>query len=34
VASTTGELLGDKTIRVSDDGFVKLLEWAGALDAD
>ena len=34
VAATTGELKGDKTIRVGDDGFLALLDWARALDGE
>ena len=31
VVATTGELWGDKTVRVGDDGFLGLLDWARAL---
>src|SRR5918995_4494318 len=34
VAAVTGELLDDRTIQVSDEAFVALLEWAHALDED
>src|SRR5215218_1212860 len=34
VAAATGELAGERTIRVSDDGFLALLEWARALGED
>jgi transposase len=31
IAAATGELLGDKTARVGDDGFLALLDWARSL---
>src|SRR4051812_41241813 len=34
VAATTGELVDDKTIHVSDEAFLELLEWARRLDTD
>ena len=34
VTAATGELSGDKTVRVGDDGFLALLEWARALDGE
>jgi transposase len=34
IAATTGELKGDKTIRVGNDGFLALLDWARALDSE
>ena len=34
IAATTGELRGDKTVRVGDDGFLALLDWARALDSE
>jgi transposase len=34
IAATTGELKGDKTVRVGDDGFLALLDWARALDGE
>jgi transposase len=34
IAAATGELRGDKTIRVGDDGFLALLDWARALDGE
>jgi len=34
VAAATGELAGKRTIRVGDDGFLALLEWARALGED
>src|SRR5215204_558110 len=32
IAATTGELIDDRTIRVSDEAFLELLDWARALD--
>ena len=32
VSAATGEVLGDKTVRVNDAGFVALLDWARGLD--
>jgi len=34
VAATTGELIDDRTIRVSDEAFLELLDWARALDEE
>lgn len=34
VAAATGELLGEKTVRVSETGFVALLDWARNLNGD
>src|SRR5512132_995431 len=34
LAATTGQLKGDKTIRVGDDGFLALLGWARSLDCE
>src|SRR5918995_972072 len=34
VAATTGELIDDRTIRVSDEAFVELLDWARSLDEE
>jgi transposase len=34
VAAATGEVLGDRTIRVVDDEFVAVLEWARSLDEE
>src|SRR5215208_7596910 len=34
IAATTGELIEDTTIRVSDEGFLELLDWARALDEE
>jgi transposase len=34
IAATTGELKCDKTIRVGDNGFLALLDWARALDRE
>ncbi len=31
VAAATGELVGDRTVRVDEDAFVELLEWARSL---
>jgi len=31
IAAATGELLDDKTVRVGDDGFLALLDWARSL---
>ena len=31
IAAATGELLGEKTIRVGDAGFLALLDWARSL---
>jgi hypothetical protein len=33
IAAATGELRSDKTVRVGDDGFLALLDWARALAA-
>ena len=34
VAAATGELRDDRTIQVSDEAFLALLEWARALDGE
>src|SRR5215208_1572540 len=34
VAATTGELIDDRTIGVSDEAFLELLDWARALDEE
>jgi len=34
VAAATGELRGERTVRVGDDGFLALLEWARELDGE
>src|SRR4051812_10271716 len=34
VAAATGELLGDKTARVNEAGFMALLDWARGLDEE
>jgi transposase len=34
IAATTGELRGEKTVQVGDDGFLALLDWARALGAE
>jgi transposase len=34
LAATTGELKGNKAIRVGDDGFLALLDWARSLDSE
>ncbi len=34
IAATTGELLDDRTIQVSDEGFLELLDWARSLDCE
>jgi transposase len=34
IAAATGELRSDKTVRVGDDGFLALLDWARALDGE
>src|SRR3954464_11055573 len=34
IAAATGELLGDKTVRVGDDGFLALLDWPRSLGED
>lgn len=34
IAAATGELLGDKTVRVGDDGFLALLGWARSLGGE
>src|SRR5215210_9520591 len=34
IAATTGELSGDKTVRVGENGFLGLLEWARSLDGE
>ena len=34
IAAATGELRGEKTIRVGDDGFLAVLDWARALDGE
>ena len=34
IAAATGELRGEKTVRVGDDGFVALLDWARALGGE
>src|SRR5947199_8510670 len=34
VAAATGEVLGDQTVRVSDDGFMAVLDWARDLSAE
>jgi transposase len=34
IAAATGELRGEKTVRVGDDGFLALLDWARSLGAE
>jgi transposase len=34
IAAATGELLGEKTVRVGDDGFLALPDWASSLGED
>src|SRR3954449_2856310 len=34
VAATSGELLGDKLVKVGDRGFAAALDWARSLDAE
>jgi transposase len=34
IAAATGELRGEKTVQVGDDGFLALLDWARALGED
>jgi transposase len=34
IAAATGELKGDKTVRVGEDGFLALLDWARVLDCE
>jgi transposase len=34
IAAATGELRGERTIRVGDDGFLAVLDWARALDGE
>jgi transposase len=34
IAAATGELRGEKTIEVGDDGFLALLDWARSLGAE